>query len=176
MSRAQKVRGVVALALATLAAAACSSSQTNMCASTQTGGSGSGTSSCQTMSAKCAESSPDQASCLACNEAACPHGATVLNELVNCLLCTACYTACSSGNQPGLCGGADGGGVPAQMDPCDNKVQSTPGAGTTCGNQSGGCIFCAQQSGHTCEPQRNACNCDQDCLTVNNAILKCPAQ
>jgi hypothetical protein len=161
-SRAHKVRGVVALALAALTAAACTT--------TASGGTGGGSSACLMGSAACANAA-DQASCLSCNEMACMHGAALLQDLVDCLFCTACYNVCSSG-QNGACGDA---GAPAQTDPCDKGTPSTPGAGTTCGNQSGGCVFCAQQPGHTCETQRNNCNNDQDCLTFNDAILKCPA-
>jgi hypothetical protein len=116
-------------------------------------------------------SAGSQALCLSCNEQLYPEGATLLNDLLDCLFCTACYTVCQSASQPGLCGDA---GAPPTIDACDTGTPSSPGAGTTCGDQNGGCVQCAEQLGATCSTPAYACNQNAQCPAFNAAILQCP--
>jgi len=149
-----KVRVLASLLLSAPALAACGPTQQS---------SGAGGNACS--------STADQTQCLSCNEQLYPEGATLLNDLLDCLFCTACYTVCDSASQPGLCGDA---GAPESTDTCDTGAPSSPGAGTTCGDQNGGCVHCAEQSGATCFAQRNACDQNAQCPAFNAAILKCP--
>jgi hypothetical protein len=147
---------VRALVVSTLALAACGPTQ-------QSSSSGAGGNACSGIA--------DQAQCLSCNEGRYPGGAALLNDLLDCLFCTACYTICQSALQPGLCGDA---GAPATTDVCDTGEPSMPGPGTTCGDTGGGCVACAEQPGATCAAQAQACDQSAECVSFNTAILGCP--
>jgi hypothetical protein len=112
----------------------------------------------------------NQATCLSCNETAHPMGAMLLNDLLNCIFCTACYTVCESSTQMGLCNGP-----PATKDPCDMGTPSMPGAGTACGDAMGGCAHCSQQmTGGSCYMANQACAKNSDCIAFDKAIQMCP--
>jgi hypothetical protein len=96
-------------------------------------------------------------------------GAMLLNNLLNCIFCTACYTVCESSTQMGLCTGA-----PAMKDVCDTGTPSMPGAGTACGDANGGCAHCSQQMGASCYAANQACTKSSDCVAFDHAIQMCP--
>jgi hypothetical protein len=106
--------------------------------------------------------------CLTCNETAHPTGAMLLNDLLNCIFCTACYTVCESASQAGLCMMA-----PATKDACDMGTPSMPGAGA-CGNGMTGCAHCSQQMGASCYASNQACAKNTDCVAFDTAIQACP--
>ena len=104
----------------------------------------------------------DFAACANCFAEEYPDGATLYNGLVECVICTACYTSC------------DGAGSgcpmpPAMKDMCDTADMADPMA---CGDTMAGCIACA--FGGTCVPQLGECQNNAECVDFANAIGDCP--
>jgi hypothetical protein len=103
----------------------------------------------------------DFQSCATCFADQYPVGAPIYNGLVQCVICSACYTVC------------DGAGsgcpmAPPMTDACDT---GTPGK-AACGDGMTGCIACSFAG--SCKTDLDACNGEPECVDFSNALQGCP--
>lgn len=88
-----------------------------------------------------------------------PTGANLYINLVTCVYCEACYTAC---------GGADIGCIEPPASSCDTATTSA----ANCGNESSGCVGCAFNG--TCSSELSACQNSVACFNFIDQINTCP--